>query len=163
MKVRNRHVAFLASFQTPASIFEQISIIYQLPRLFVGSFTLVLPYFPTGTAERVSAFWCLDAVIADLCMKSANCLQIACKSLSSCTQCCLFNRWPQNSGSAAKSLPFRCWRVLAKPPPVLTQLVGKSHHMPCRTCRCLPNLGYRLLLASALACNPGTHDFEALI
>ena len=34
-------------------IFEQISIIYQLPRLFVGSFTLVLPYFPTGTAERV--------------------------------------------------------------------------------------------------------------
>jgi hypothetical protein len=35
-------------------IFEQISIIYQLPRLFVGSFTLVLPYFPTGTAERVS-------------------------------------------------------------------------------------------------------------
>ena len=54
MKVRNRHVAFLASFQSPATIFEQISIIYQLPRLFVGSFTLVLPYFPTGTAERVS-------------------------------------------------------------------------------------------------------------
>ena len=23
--------------------------------MFVGSFTLVLPYFPTGTAERVSA------------------------------------------------------------------------------------------------------------
>ncbi|KAK9866789.1 hypothetical protein WJX84_009567 [Apatococcus fuscideae] len=55
MKVRNRHVAFLASFQSPATIFEQISIIYQLPRLFVGSFTLVLPYFPTGTAERVEA------------------------------------------------------------------------------------------------------------
>ena len=32
-------------------IFEQISIIYQLPRLFVGSFTLVLPYFPTGTGQ----------------------------------------------------------------------------------------------------------------
>ncbi|KAK9804202.1 hypothetical protein WJX72_001045 [[Myrmecia] bisecta] len=54
-RIRNRHVAFLASFHTPASIFEQISIIYQLPRMFVGSFTLVLPYFPTGTAERVEA------------------------------------------------------------------------------------------------------------
>ena len=47
-------MAFLASFQHPVSIFEQLSIIYQLPRMFVGSFTLVLPYFPTGTAERVS-------------------------------------------------------------------------------------------------------------
>jgi phosphoribosylpyrophosphate synthetase len=54
-RVRNRHVAFLASFQSHASIFEQLSIIYQLPRMFVGSFTLVLPYFPTGTAERVEA------------------------------------------------------------------------------------------------------------
>jgi len=36
-------------------MFEQISIIYQLPRLFVASFTLILPYFPTGTAERVEA------------------------------------------------------------------------------------------------------------
>lgn len=55
-KIRNRHVAFLASFQHPISIFEQLSIIYQLPRMFVGSFTVVLPYFPTGTAERVSPF-----------------------------------------------------------------------------------------------------------
>lgn len=54
-RIRNRHVSFLASFQSPASIFEQLSIIYQLPRMFVGSFTLVLPYFPTGTAERVEA------------------------------------------------------------------------------------------------------------
>ena len=52
-EIRNRHVAFLASFHNPGTIFEQISVIYQLPRMFVGSFTLVLPYFPTGTAERV--------------------------------------------------------------------------------------------------------------
>ena len=52
-RIRNRHVAFLASFHNPGTIFEQISVIYQLPRMFVGSFTLVLPYFPTGTAERV--------------------------------------------------------------------------------------------------------------
>jgi len=54
-EIRNRHVAFLASFHNPGTIFEQISVIYQLPRMFVGSFTLVLPYFPTGTAERVEA------------------------------------------------------------------------------------------------------------
>lgn len=51
--IRNRHVGFLASFHDPALIFEQISIIYALPRLFISSFTLVLPFFPTGTAERV--------------------------------------------------------------------------------------------------------------
>jgi hypothetical protein len=52
-EIRNRHVGFLASFHDPGKIFEQISIIYALPRLFIGSFTLVLPFFPTGTAERV--------------------------------------------------------------------------------------------------------------
>lgn len=52
-EIRNRHVGFLASFHDPALIFEQISIIYALPRLFISSFTLVLPFFPTGTAERV--------------------------------------------------------------------------------------------------------------
>ena len=46
-------VAFLASFHSPAVIFEQLSVIMQLPRMFVKSFTLVLPFFPTGTAERV--------------------------------------------------------------------------------------------------------------
>ena len=51
--MRNRHVAFLASFHRPDVIFEQLSIIYALPRMFVGSFSLVLPFFPTGTLERV--------------------------------------------------------------------------------------------------------------
>ncbi|GMH33300.1 hypothetical protein BSKO_01134 [Bryopsis sp. KO-2023] len=55
LRVRNRHVAFLASFDDPSVIFEQISVIYALPRLFVGSFTLVLPFFPTGTQERMEA------------------------------------------------------------------------------------------------------------
>lgn len=54
ISIRNKHVAFLASFHTPSVIFEQISVIYGLPRLFVASFTLVLPFFPTGTLERVS-------------------------------------------------------------------------------------------------------------
>jgi len=51
--VRDRHVAFLGSFHSPEVIFEQLSIIYSLPKMFVASFTLVLPFFPTGTAERV--------------------------------------------------------------------------------------------------------------
>lgn len=51
--IRGRHVAFLASFSSPGVIFEQLSIIYALPRMFVSSFTLVLPFFPTGTFERM--------------------------------------------------------------------------------------------------------------
>lgn len=51
--IRSQHVAFLASFSSPAVIFEQLSIIYALPRMFVSSFTLVLPFFPTGTFERM--------------------------------------------------------------------------------------------------------------
>ncbi|KAL7149149.1 hypothetical protein ABFS83_05G020400 [Erythranthe nasuta] len=51
--VRGQHVAFLASFNSPGVIFEQLSVIYALPKLFVSSFTLVLPFFPTGTSERM--------------------------------------------------------------------------------------------------------------
>eukprot|EP00898_Chlorokybus_atmophyticus_P007270 jgi/Chlat1/7544/Chrsp62S07034 len=52
-RIRNRHVAFLASFHSPPVIFEQLSVIYALPRMFVRSFSLVLPFFPTGTVERM--------------------------------------------------------------------------------------------------------------
>ncbi|CAA2982857.1 ribose-phosphate pyrophosphokinase 4-like isoform X1 [Olea europaea subsp. europaea] len=51
--IRGQRVAFLASFSSPGVIFEQLSIIYALPKLFVSSFTLVLPFFPTGTFERM--------------------------------------------------------------------------------------------------------------
>ncbi|XP_010533913.1 PREDICTED: ribose-phosphate pyrophosphokinase 3, chloroplastic isoform X1 [Tarenaya hassleriana] len=51
--IRGQHVAFLASFSSPAVIFEQLSVIYALPKLFLSSFTLVLPFFPTGTSERM--------------------------------------------------------------------------------------------------------------
>jgi len=50
---RNRHVAFLASFSSPPSSSEQLSIIFALPRMFVSSFTVILPFFPTGTHERM--------------------------------------------------------------------------------------------------------------
>ncbi|KAF9612838.1 hypothetical protein IFM89_004248 [Coptis chinensis] len=51
--IRGRHVAFLAFFSSPCVIFEQLSVIFALPRLFVASFTLVLPFFPTGSFERM--------------------------------------------------------------------------------------------------------------
>ncbi|KAK1416360.1 hypothetical protein QVD17_32151 [Tagetes erecta] len=51
--IRGQHVSFLASFSSPAVIFEQLSVIFALPRLFVASFTLVLPFFPTGSFERM--------------------------------------------------------------------------------------------------------------
>ncbi|KAK8643495.1 hypothetical protein V6N13_012790 [Hibiscus sabdariffa] len=51
--IRGQNVAFLASFSSPSVIFEQLSVIYALPKLFISSFTLVLPFFPTGTSERM--------------------------------------------------------------------------------------------------------------
>ncbi|XP_058091931.1 ribose-phosphate pyrophosphokinase 4-like isoform X2 [Magnolia sinica] len=51
--IRGQHVAFLASFSSPGVIFEQLSVIYALPRMFISSFTLVLPFFPTGSSERI--------------------------------------------------------------------------------------------------------------
>jgi ribose-phosphate pyrophosphokinase len=52
-RIRGRHVAFLASFHNASVIFQQLSVIYSLPKMFVASFRLILPFFPTGTMERV--------------------------------------------------------------------------------------------------------------
>jgi len=46
-------VIFLASFHEPSVVFEQLSLIYSLPRYLVRSFRLILPFFPTGTMERI--------------------------------------------------------------------------------------------------------------
>lgn len=51
--LRNRDVAFLASLDAPGEIFRQLSVIFEIPRLVVRSLTLVLPFFPVGTMERV--------------------------------------------------------------------------------------------------------------
>lgn len=47
-------VAFLACFDTPAEIFRQLAVIHALPRYGARSLTVLLPYFPTGTMERVN-------------------------------------------------------------------------------------------------------------
>ena len=46
-------VCFLADFYSPMNIFEQLSAIYTIARARVNSFKILLPYFPTGTMERV--------------------------------------------------------------------------------------------------------------
>ena len=46
-------VILLASFHEPSVVFEQLSLIYSLPRYLVRSFRLILPFFPTGTMERI--------------------------------------------------------------------------------------------------------------
>lgn len=51
--IRSRDVIFLASFLNPISIFTQLSVIMSLPRYLARSVVVVLPYFPTGTMERV--------------------------------------------------------------------------------------------------------------
>lgn len=50
--IRWTDCAFLASFQSPAVIFEQLSVIYALPKFLARSLKLLLPYFPTATMER---------------------------------------------------------------------------------------------------------------
>ncbi len=47
------HVSFLACFDTPDTIFEQISLMYALAGFCPRSLRFLLPYFPTGTMERV--------------------------------------------------------------------------------------------------------------
>jgi ribose-phosphate pyrophosphokinase len=51
--IRNREVAFLSCLESPCEIFPQLSAMYEIPRYAVRSFKVVLPYFPTGTMERV--------------------------------------------------------------------------------------------------------------
>ncbi|MEK7583975.1 MAG: ribose-phosphate pyrophosphokinase-like domain-containing protein, partial [Patescibacteria group bacterium] len=51
--VRGRDVAFLAAFEDPRDIFAQMSVLYALPRYEARSLTVFLPFFSTGTMDRV--------------------------------------------------------------------------------------------------------------
>ena len=51
--LRNRDMAFLASPDEPAEIFRPLALVFEIPRLVVRSLTLVLPFFPVGSMERV--------------------------------------------------------------------------------------------------------------
>ncbi|XP_025091756.1 ribose-phosphate pyrophosphokinase 4-like isoform X2 [Pomacea canaliculata] len=48
-----KDVIFLGSFHSPEVIFEQLSLLYAFPRYLARSFHFIMPYFPTGTMERI--------------------------------------------------------------------------------------------------------------
>ncbi|KAK6186865.1 hypothetical protein SNE40_006130 [Patella caerulea] len=52
-RMAGKDVILIGSFHNPEIIFEQISILYAMPRYLAKSFHFILPYFPTGTMERV--------------------------------------------------------------------------------------------------------------
>ncbi len=51
--VEGRDVLFLASLHSPEEIFRQLAVLYALPAYGVRSLTVVIPFFPTGTMDRV--------------------------------------------------------------------------------------------------------------
>jgi ribose-phosphate pyrophosphokinase len=51
--IKGKDVIFLVSLQDHSMLLSHISIMYALPRYMAKSLTICLPYFPTGTMERV--------------------------------------------------------------------------------------------------------------
>ena len=51
--LKKTHVSFLASCDIDSVIFEQVSMMYQLAAMKLRSLKIFLPYFPTGTMERI--------------------------------------------------------------------------------------------------------------
>ncbi|MCX6744602.1 MAG: ribose-phosphate diphosphokinase [Candidatus Parcubacteria bacterium] len=52
-QAKNTDATFLASMDSPAEVFNQLSLIYALPKYLVKSLKVILPFYPTGTMERV--------------------------------------------------------------------------------------------------------------
>lgn len=65
-------VCMLVSFHSPAVIFEQLALIYALPRMRARNFRIVLPWFCTGTMERVEKLGQI-ATAASLARMLSNC------------------------------------------------------------------------------------------
>ena len=53
---RSASVTILINFSDPAIIFEQLAVVYALPKMGSPNFRVILPYFSVGTMERVDAF-----------------------------------------------------------------------------------------------------------
>lgn len=52
-QLENKNVVFLGSLYDVRTLFEQVSMTIVLPRQFIKSLTIVYPFYPTGTMERV--------------------------------------------------------------------------------------------------------------
>jgi len=51
--IRFKNCIVLLDFFNIEKIFAQLAVVYALPRYYIRSLTVILPYFPTGTMERV--------------------------------------------------------------------------------------------------------------
>lgn len=54
LEIEYRTAVFFASFDTPDDIFRQLAVIYALPHYGATAVKIVLPFYPTGTMERVT-------------------------------------------------------------------------------------------------------------
>lgn len=50
--ITNRDVVFLTDLANPAELFSYLAVMYALPRYSAKTFTVVVPFFSTGTMER---------------------------------------------------------------------------------------------------------------
>eukprot|EP00299_Pterocystis_sp_00344_P011785 c5559_g1_i1.p1 GENE.c5559_g1_i1~~c5559_g1_i1.p1 ORF type:complete len:322 (+),score=53.39 c5559_g1_i1:30-968(+) len=53
-RIKNTHVLFLASFHSNDAILSQFHVLITLLESFISGLTIVLPFFPTGTMERIT-------------------------------------------------------------------------------------------------------------
>lgn len=51
--IRNNHVWFISSLDNPIELFRQLSVLCAIPRLGAYTLNIVLPFYPTGTMDRV--------------------------------------------------------------------------------------------------------------
>ncbi len=52
-RIRGSNVVFFADFSDEAEAFRQLAVIYAIPRLHAYSLTIVMPFFPFATQDRV--------------------------------------------------------------------------------------------------------------
>ena len=53
-RIAGEHVLLLASFHNNDVTFSQFQVMVVLLQSFIESLTIVLPFYPTGTMERVT-------------------------------------------------------------------------------------------------------------
>ena len=52
--IKQNSCCFLASFHSPSVVFKQLSVIYEIAKYRARNYKIILPYFPTGTMDRIS-------------------------------------------------------------------------------------------------------------
>ncbi len=53
--VRNNHIWFFSSLDDPMEVFRQLSVLRAIPGYGARTLNIVLPYYPTGTMDRVQS------------------------------------------------------------------------------------------------------------